>query len=191
MKRIKNTLFLLIFGSVLAFGQSDMAFYCDVMNNAFEASHRLKAANEFDVLFNKALSQPESFNNRFAELKWISIKYPEDESFRIITWQLKDEKDNHIYKGVIQVNTGQLFKLNDESKTMVDSECRNVAEGDSSSMEANLHTSLHEQLVHESWVLHRRNFVAMHLRRHLGSSRASHVDSGEGYPARLHISTVA
>lgn len=103
-------------------GQSDYAFYNDAMSNSHEPAHRLKAAALFDSLFFKALTSPDSFSDPYEELKWVSIKKSGDDSFRIITWQVKGENEVFQYFGYIQMNDGTLFPLKDRSASMSDAE---------------------------------------------------------------------
>lgn len=117
------TRFFIFIFSILSFHLSmaqanDITFYCDVMVNAFDAKHRIHAEEKFTSLFEQELSQPASFSKDFKDLKWVSIKRPADNSFRIITWQLKGINDVYAYKGVIQTKEGTLFRLDDHSQEM-------------------------------------------------------------------------
>ncbi|MGB4960762.1 MAG: hypothetical protein WBO36_14870, partial [Saprospiraceae bacterium] len=69
----------------LAKAEMDLAYDCDVMVNAFEARHRLIAMTKFNESFLKTLENKGSFKYPFDSLKWISKKYPKDNTFRIIT----------------------------------------------------------------------------------------------------------
>ena len=107
---------------MMANSQSDLAFYNDVMSNAYEAAHRLKASSVFDSLFSNSLIKEGSFENSYEELKWVSIKYPQDKSFRIITWQVKGNNEVFKYYGYVQKSDGTLFALKDKSAFMSDPE---------------------------------------------------------------------
>lgn len=48
------------------------------------------------------LERPESYDYPFDSLITISRLFPEDQSFRIFTWMLRDPSDNHTYYGLIQ-----------------------------------------------------------------------------------------
>jgi hypothetical protein len=65
----------------------------------------------------KALQLPNSFAYPFDSLATVSIVYPDDMSFRIITWQLLMKDETHRYYGAIQMNSGELklFPLIDMS----------------------------------------------------------------------------
>ncbi len=108
--------------TVSSFSQNDLAFYCDVMNNAYEAEHRNRGLDKFNQLFKEALEGEESFNRSFEDLKWVSIKYPSDKSFRIITWQAKGGNEDYSYFGCIQMPNGKLHWLTDKSDMMTDAQ---------------------------------------------------------------------
>lgn len=115
-------IFSIMWLSFTSVGQSDMAFYCDVMNNAWEADHRERAASEFNSLFAKHMEQTNSYSDDLSSLKWISVKKASDNSFRIITWQIKGQNEAHKYYGYIQKKDGSLITLKDNSATMEDPE---------------------------------------------------------------------
>ena len=80
----------------------DLPFYADVMINADQAEHRLFAAEEFDEQFRIELEADGSFERTYAELPWISIQYPQDTSFRIISWQVDKGNGSYEYYGFFQ-----------------------------------------------------------------------------------------
>jgi hypothetical protein len=90
------------------------------MANAYEASHRYRAEQKFTELFESELMMAKSFENDFRELKWVSIKKASDQSFRIITWQLKHSDGIYTYKGWIQMKEGSIIKLTDNAQEMGD-----------------------------------------------------------------------
>jgi hypothetical protein len=97
--------------------QLDMAFYCDVMVNAFEGKNRVEAEKIFNKMFLEDLAKKESYDKAYADLKWISIKTDLEKTFKIFTWQVKDEKNIYLTKGVIQTQNGKLFELKDNVAT--------------------------------------------------------------------------
>lgn len=99
----------------VAQGQHTLAFYNDVMVNAVDGKHRVEAARVFNNGFVEELKEPGSFDNGFAELKWISQKSDKDRSFRIFTWQVEDEKGKFSQYGVVQQKDGKVFVLTDRS----------------------------------------------------------------------------
>lgn len=85
--------------------------------NAREAEQRFSACHSLIPMLTKALQQPNSFDHKFEKLKTISFQYPQDSSFRVITWQLYVDTSEYRYYGAIQMNTDdlQLFPLIDRS----------------------------------------------------------------------------
>ncbi len=79
--------------------------------------NRKAAHREFVDIFEEALEKKGSFNYSFDSLNSISFLYPEDRSFRIITWQICEDSDNFDYYGYIQMNDEDqtLIKLKDKS----------------------------------------------------------------------------
>lgn len=71
---------------------------------------KLERNRQFAKLLIETLRQPESFSYPFDSLESISILRPEDNSFRIFTWQILDKQDDsqyygnqtHYYFGVVQ-----------------------------------------------------------------------------------------
>lgn len=96
--------------------ESELAFYCDIMTNASEGRHRLRATEKFNTLFFEALSQKGSFSYPFDSLKWVSRKTAEDRSFRLITWEARISDYDTRYFGVIQKADGSIIRLNDRFK---------------------------------------------------------------------------
>jgi len=81
----------------------DYEFYADVMINATNAEHRIYAADHFRQLFDVELQKENSFEEDFENLPWISIQYPEDRSFRTLTWQIDKGNGNYAYDGYFQL----------------------------------------------------------------------------------------
>ncbi len=61
-----------------------------------------KAFDDFSFAFINELNKPNSFNNKFENLKVGSFLYPADSSFRIITWQAQLPDEKCLYNGVYQ-----------------------------------------------------------------------------------------
>jgi hypothetical protein len=93
--------------------QHTIGFYCDVMANSEDGNNRVEAGKQFYTLFTKALQQPNSYNEDFKNLKWISQKQDMAKEFRIFTWQIKDDKNIHESYGIIQVKDGTIYPLKD------------------------------------------------------------------------------
>lgn len=81
------------------------------------AENRFLAVRAFIPMLVNALKEPHSFDYPFSQLQAISIQYPADSSFRVLTWQLYVDKEEYRYYGAIQMNTPelQLFPLIDRS----------------------------------------------------------------------------
>ncbi len=79
--------------------------------------HRFGACREFILKLKTALKTENSFQYKFDRIQSASIMYPQDSSFRIITWQLYVDKDEYRYYGAIQMDSEdlQLFPLIDRS----------------------------------------------------------------------------
>lgn len=89
----------------------DLGFYADVLVNADGDEHRVEAHNIFYHHLKEELAQPNAFQNKFEELKWISFQYPQDSSFRFISWQLKRSDDVYDYFGFYQHESGLVQEL--------------------------------------------------------------------------------
>lgn len=63
---------------------------------------RTSAADSFVEGFFETLEKPESFDYSFDSLRNVSQLYPQDSTFRIMTWQLYIDKDEYKYFGIIQ-----------------------------------------------------------------------------------------
>lgn len=108
---MKSTIYFFIFGlSCLTslLGQ-DIAFYADVMVTASASAHRDYAAEQFQNLLSEELEKDNSFSNSYTELEWISIQYPDDRSFRTITWQYEKPQGGYKYGGYLQTKDGAIF----------------------------------------------------------------------------------
>jgi hypothetical protein len=121
MNKVLVILFLSLVGSIcqgqsMADREKNIAYHCDVMMNAAEGRHRWMAHEVFYKEFSNLIHEPQSFNYPFDSLKWISKKYPEDKSFRIITWEVKPEKGDTKYFGFVQKADGSVFELTDQFK---------------------------------------------------------------------------
>ncbi len=84
---------------------------------------RLEAADKFNEEFLSALELPDAFSYRFDSLTNVSILYPKDSTFRVMSWQLYVDMDEYKYFGVIQTKAkkkeqGQIFPLMDYSSRM-------------------------------------------------------------------------
>lgn len=92
----------------------------DVFVNDTILENRRKALYEFIPAFVKSLKTPNSFYFTYPELSSISVLYPPDSTFRIITWQFYLGEGLFRYYGAIQMNSEdlKLYPLTDQSDTM-------------------------------------------------------------------------
>ncbi len=68
----------------------------EVLNhNSLE--HKIAQNKKFASLLNQTLERPESFDYPFDSLKTISILHPRDNSFRLFTWYIVDQKEGEYY----------------------------------------------------------------------------------------------
>ncbi len=111
---LKKTFFIAILASVnLLNAQYDLSFYCDVMSNAYEGKNRVAAGQDFHKLFTGELKKEGSFTNKFEGLKWVSFKSDAGNTFRLITWQVKNDNNTYQSYGFLQMANGTLFDLKD------------------------------------------------------------------------------
>ncbi len=125
-------LMLLIVASNSVYGQEtlssmerELAFHADVMTNATEPEHRLRAMEQFNTLFIQAIAMQGAYSYGFDKVKWISRKMPADKSFKLYTWEVDAGDGGFRYFGVIQSQSGQIFNLKDHFKaaeSLVDEE---------------------------------------------------------------------
>jgi hypothetical protein len=77
------------------------------INDSLE-ENRFLAVRAFIPKLVQALKKPGSFSYPFEQLSSVSIQYPADSTFRILTWQLYVDKDTYRYYGAIQMNSNEL-----------------------------------------------------------------------------------
>lgn len=106
------SLAVLIFVSQSSKAQElDLSFYADAMVNAYEGKNRTIAAEKFNELFQEEIKTEHSFSKEYEDLKFVSIQYPEDKSFRIFSWQVKESEDEFSYYNILQRENGEVTKL--------------------------------------------------------------------------------
>jgi hypothetical protein len=89
--------------------------------NGEDQKTRITSTYYFIKTLKEVLKIKNSFNYPFSTLKTISILKPEDNKFRIFTWNLLLDSSKYLYFGVIQMNlkdTFQLFGLYDSSHSV-------------------------------------------------------------------------
>jgi len=106
-----------LLSQAINFDSNDEAlqFYGDVMINALDANNRVKAAEIFETLFEDELNSEESFSSSLEELKFVSVQYPEDKSFRLISWEIKESDARFRYKTYLQTADSKIQKFSNDS----------------------------------------------------------------------------
>jgi hypothetical protein len=102
--------------SNISFGQSelfdDLSYYGDIMVNAFDAKHRVRAKQQFEVLIDDYITQ-----GKYAEDDWAAVEeytrmvVNDDESTVILTYQVDEGVHPWYYGGYIIVDD-KATKLN-------------------------------------------------------------------------------
>jgi hypothetical protein len=86
--------------------------------NAEDLNERITSCYYFIQTLKEALKVPQSFDYDFTSLKTVSALKPDDDKFRIFTWNLILDSGKYMYFGAIQMNTSDsliLFGLYDSS----------------------------------------------------------------------------
>lgn len=111
--------------------QADLRAIGDSMVGSPDWDMREQAAIVMVKKMVQALQVPNSFQFPFDSVPSISVVYPEDRSFRIITWQVQMKDRSHRYFGTLQMNETSLnmYPLIDMSLFMEDPD-HTVAEPD-------------------------------------------------------------
>ena len=102
--------------------ESQLKQYTDLFNlDSLSFEERVTAIHEFIPRFVAILKEKNSFLHPFDSLVTIAKVQPEDNAFRIFTWQLKEPLGTYKYYGAIQMNTKdlQMVPLFDYSDTMM------------------------------------------------------------------------
>lgn len=91
--------------------KTEIDFYGDAMIYSFDAAHRNFAAEKFKTLFVKYLEETDFATDDLTWNRWASVIQPEDQNFRIITWELRHSDDEYEYFGYIQFGDNRLTEL--------------------------------------------------------------------------------
>ena len=97
--------------------KEDIYFYADIVANAMDYNHKIRANEVLVPLIEKALE--EKIDIDLDELKWVSNISSPDSLFSLITWQIQTSESSHEYAGYI-LHKGQITKLKDEAMSMID-----------------------------------------------------------------------
>jgi len=109
--------------------EKSMQYYEDSLNvlanymiNETFFKNRLKANREFIPLLVTSLKNKNSFHFKFNNLENLSVLYPPDSTFRILSWAVrKDDKAGNAYYGAIQMNNSEkleLYALRDQTEAI-------------------------------------------------------------------------
>ncbi len=88
----------------LSVWHDSLKIYDDILINGDTESERAQASYRIIKTLSKALRTEGSFGYEFDSLHSVAILKPDDESFRIFTWQLENDNGTYRYFGVIQSN---------------------------------------------------------------------------------------
>jgi hypothetical protein len=100
--------------------EDSLAYWARIAVTNALLERRIEAQDKLLPLLKKALAMPNSFNYSFSELENVAITYPQDKSFRILTWQFMHTDMNYQYFGFIQLNSSKsvVYELKDFSKSL-------------------------------------------------------------------------
>ncbi len=107
---------MVIFGTLHAIGQSkelvdDLSFYGDVMVNAFQDKHRVRAKATFEPLIDEYIQTEAYLNDDFASLEGCTrVVKSEDGLVTIVSWQIRESEEKHSY-GAYVIKNGVATKL--------------------------------------------------------------------------------
>jgi hypothetical protein len=80
--------------------RDEIAFNADIMVNADQDSHRMRAQGQLEAAMDSFLSMDGSYAVSLDSIPWISVLHAG--GFRIITWQLRISDEEYKYGGFIQ-----------------------------------------------------------------------------------------
>jgi hypothetical protein len=79
---------------------------------------RKESGESFSNEFPKFLKTKNSFSVPLDSLRQVSTQYPEDSTFRLITWQYPSGNDEYLYFGYLQKSNGDFYKLIDGGRDL-------------------------------------------------------------------------
>ncbi len=125
MRTLTILLSLFIVGDVLQAQDQlldDIAYYGDVMVNAYEAKHRVRAKVEFDLLIDRYVTEGYYKTDDWAAVEpYTRQQESEDESLFIITYQVNTGVYPYTYGGYV-IHEGNITQLRHESTLDLDSQ---------------------------------------------------------------------
>ena len=122
MKSFSIILFAIILGLNLNAQEDlklkeDIYFYADVVANAMDYDHKIRANDALVPLMEKALEN--NIDIDLYKLKWVSKVSSPDSLFTIISWPIRTSESTHSYAGYI-LKEGKTIKLKDEAINMLE-----------------------------------------------------------------------
>lgn len=100
--------------------KQELSFYADVMINALEAEHRMRAGDKFHSLFNKYLNEEKTDNDFSFIQKFIPVQTPEDSTFQLISWAVQAESFNYNYFAYVIMPDGSHHSFVDNTELSSD-----------------------------------------------------------------------
>lgn len=97
--------------------KKDIYFYADIVANAMDYDHKVRANNALVPLIENALENKLDIDLK--SLNWISNISSPDSLFSIISWPIQTSESSHSYAGYIILDD-KIIKLHDESLSMLD-----------------------------------------------------------------------
>ena len=117
MKMEKSVLSLFLFFSFFSISaqestdaqnlDANLKFYADVMINALEPSSRIRAAAEFDKLFQSYLETEAPFTEERDFHKFISVLEAPKQEFKLVSWLIKGEEEQYDFRGYLVRKDGR------------------------------------------------------------------------------------
>lgn len=99
----------------------DIAFFADVMNNAFDPSHRIRANSEFNDLMEIYLKDEMYTSDDFQCLKgFANDVVSADTKLRIISWQTKISDEEYVYNSILINGSNKPYLLTEGRKISLD-----------------------------------------------------------------------
>lgn len=90
--------------------RSDLRFYADVMLNADDADHRMKAYQAFNGQFEEYLKQAD-IDSDFSFLPWISSIRPDDNRFLLLSWHVEGEDFQYQHSAYLITSEGKQYNF--------------------------------------------------------------------------------
>ncbi len=87
---------------------------------------RVDAADKMLALMQRAAKIPGSFEFELDSVAQLSVLYPSDRSFRIVTWQLFGNSSYYKYYGMVQFANGKTVVLQDRKQTIRNPQTRQL-----------------------------------------------------------------